>query len=40
MKSEIRDVGDVRVIKLSGKVTIGTGDVKIRELINTALDAG
>jgi anti-sigma B factor antagonist len=40
MKSEIRDVGDVRVIKLSGKITIGTGDVKIRELINGALDDG
>jgi anti-sigma B factor antagonist len=40
MKSEIRDVGDVRVIKLSGKITIGTGDVKIRELISNALDDG
>jgi anti-sigma B factor antagonist len=40
MKSEIRDVGDVRVITLSGKITIGTGDVKIRELINSALDDG
>lgn len=40
MKSEIRDHGDVRVIQLSGKITIGTGDVKIRELIDAALDAG
>jgi anti-sigma B factor antagonist len=40
MKSEIRDVGDVRVLKLSGKITIGTGDVKMRELIATALDDG
>jgi len=40
MKSEIRDVGDVRVITLSGKITIGSGDVKIRELITAALDAG
>jgi anti-sigma B factor antagonist len=40
MKSEIRDQGDVRIIQLSGKVTIGTGDVKIRELIDAALDAG
>jgi len=40
MKSEIRDHGDVRIIQLSGKVTIGTGDVKIRELIDAALDAG
>ena len=40
MKSEIRDRGDIRVIEISGKVTIGTGDVKIRELIDAALDAG
>jgi len=40
MKSEIRDKGDVRIIALSGKVTIGAGDVKIRELITQALDAG
>jgi anti-sigma B factor antagonist len=40
MKSEIRDHGDVRVVSLSGKITIGSGDVKIRELINSALDDG
>ncbi len=40
MKSEIRDHADVRIIQLSGKITIGTGDVKIRELIDAALDAG
>lgn len=40
MKSEIRDHQDVRIIQLSGKVTIGAGDVKIRELIDAALDAG
>ena len=40
MKSQVRDRGDVRVIELSGKVTIGTGDVKIRELIDSAVDAG
>ena len=40
MKSQIRDVDDVRIIEVSGKITIGTGDVKIRELINTALDEG
>ena len=37
MKSTTRDVGDIRIIELSGKITIGTGDVKIRELINQAL---
>ncbi len=40
MKSEIRDRGDVRIIKLSGKITIGAGDVKIRELIDQALEEG
>ena len=40
MKSEIRDHGDVRVINLSGKITIGSGDVKIRELIDNALAEG
>jgi len=40
MKSEIRDRGDVRIIILSGKITIGAGDVKIRELIDQALADG
>ncbi len=40
MKSEIRDRGDVRIITLSGKITIGAGDVKIRELIDQALADG
>jgi anti-sigma B factor antagonist len=40
MKSEIRDVNDVRIMELSGKITIGSGDVKIRELVNNALEAG
>jgi len=38
MKSSIRDAGDIRVIELSGKITIGAGDVKIRELIEQALE--
>ena len=40
MKSNIRDLGNIRVIELSGKITIGTGDVKIRELVNQALEDG
>jgi len=40
MKSQIRDEGEVRIIELAGKITIGTGDVKMRELISTALDEG
>jgi anti-sigma B factor antagonist len=38
MKSNTRDVGDIRIVELSGKITIGTGDVKIRELISQALE--
>ena len=38
MKSNTRDLGDVRIIVLGGKITIGTGDVKIRELVSQALD--
>jgi anti-sigma B factor antagonist len=40
MKSTIRDLDDVRIIELSGKITIGSGDVKLRELIQQALDTG
>lgn len=40
MKSEVHDQADIRVIKLSGKITIGAGDVKLRELIREALDGG
>jgi anti-sigma B factor antagonist len=39
MKSSIRDIGEVRVIELSGKITIGTGDVKVRELVDEAMKA-
>lgn len=40
MKSLIRDVDNVRIVELSGKITIGSGDVKIRELITAALEDG
>jgi len=40
MKSEIQDHGDVRIIKLSGKITIGAGDVQLRDLILGSLDEG
>jgi anti-sigma B factor antagonist len=40
MKSQVRDRGDVRIVELSGKITIGSGDVKIRELIDESLAAG
>ena len=40
MKSEVIDHEDVRMIKLSGKITIGAGDVRMRELIHAAIDQG
>ena len=40
MKSSIRDLGDIRIIELSGKITIGAGDVKLRELISQAVEEG
>ena len=33
MKSIVRDVGEVRVLDLEGKITIGTGDVQLRQLV-------
>ena len=39
MKSEIREEGGVRVIELKGKITIGSGDVQLRDLIHAAVDA-
>ena len=40
MKHQTRDAGDVRVISLSGKITIGSGDVMLRDLITKSLDEG
>ncbi len=40
MKHQMRDVGEIRVISLSGKITIGSGDVMLRELITKSLDEG
>ena len=36
----IRDVGDVKVIDLKGKITIGSGDLQMREAIHAALNGG
>ena len=38
MKSSTRDLGDIRIIELNGKITIGSGDVKIRELVAEAIE--
>ncbi len=40
MKIDSYTVGDAMVIKPKGKVTIGEGDVKLREAVQGALDAG
>lgn len=35
-----RDVGDIKIIDLKGKITIGAGDLQMREAIHSALAAG
>ena len=42
MKTNVvtRDAGDVRVIQLKGKITIGAGDLQMREAIHGCLDSG
>lgn len=40
MKAKIRDVGDVRVLDLEGKITIGAGDVELRKHIEDSVAAG
>ncbi|MEA2489116.1 MAG: anti-sigma factor antagonist, partial [Acidobacteriota bacterium] len=40
MKATTRTVGDVEVISLQGKITIGAGDTQLREVITNALTGG
>ena len=40
MKASSRSVSGVEVIKLDGKITIGSGDQQLREVIGNALSAG
>jgi anti-sigma B factor antagonist len=42
MKTSVttRDVNDVKIIELHGKITIGSGDLQMREAIHAALAAG
>ncbi len=35
-----RDVGDIKIVELHGKITIGAGDLQMREGIHAALAAG
>jgi len=40
MKASVRHQGKVTVVDLSGKITIGDGDIKLREAVNALLDEG
>jgi anti-sigma B factor antagonist len=40
MKAASRTVDGVEVISLQGKITIGSGDTQLREVISNALSAG
>jgi anti-anti-sigma factor len=40
MKANTRTVDDVEIISLQGKITIGSGDTQLREVITNAVNAG
>ena len=40
MKATTRSIDGVDIIKLDGKITIGSGDQQLREVIGSALNAG
>ena len=40
MKATSRSVDAVEIISLQGKITIGSGDTQLREVINNAVNAG
>jgi anti-anti-sigma factor len=40
MKSTVRDVAGVRILDLEGKITIGGGDVQLRQLVEESLKGG
>ena len=40
MKASARHHGKVTVVDVSGKITIGEGDVKLRQAVNAILDEG
>jgi len=39
MKATVREIGKVSVLDLSGKITIGEGDVVLREKVNEMLES-
>ena len=40
MKANVRQIGHVSVVDLSGKITIGEGDVALRNAVQGLLDEG
>jgi len=40
MKANVRQIGHVSVVDLSGKITIGEGDVALRNAVQELLDNG
>ncbi|HYI11456.1 MAG TPA: STAS domain-containing protein [Thermoanaerobaculia bacterium] len=40
MKASTRTVDNVEIISLQGKITIGSGDTQLREVISNAVNAG
>jgi anti-sigma B factor antagonist len=40
MKASVRDVNGVQILDLKGKVTIGSGDVQLRDTIQNLVNAG
>ncbi|CAM2066615.1 Anti-sigma factor antagonist [Sulfidibacter corallicola] len=40
MKSNVVDYGDIKVIEIHGKITIGEGDVQLRRAVNELLESG
>ncbi len=40
MKVGVRNIGHVAVVDLAGKITIGEGDVVLREKVNELFDGG
>lgn len=40
MKTAVRQSGDVAVVDLSGKITIGEGDVVLRDRVHALLEEG
>lgn len=40
MKINTKDAGDVRIIELQGKITIGAGDTQLRDVIIKSVEEG